>query len=52
MKILEEIETSSWKPESNETKNKTYIEENKYSYERTKLFNKDQKIITSKEMEK
>ena len=29
MKILEEIETSSWKPESNETKNKTYIEENK-----------------------
>ena len=52
MRILEEIEIVSCKNESIVSKNKLFLEESIYWYERSKIFNKDQKIITSKEMEK
>ena len=53
MRILEEIEISNYENENNNSKNKiVFEEETKYSIEKNKNMNRNQKDITSKEMEK
>ena len=53
MRILEEIEISNYENENNNSKNKiVFEEETKYNIEKNKNMNRNQKDITSKEMEK
>ena len=54
MRLLEEIEMASWEKDTNKLKNKNqYSEVAKYPYDRSKNYLiRNQKIITSKEMEK
>ena len=54
MRLLEEIEIACWEKDANKLKNKNqYAEVTKYPYDRSKnYFIRNQKIITSKEMEK
>ena len=54
MRLLEEIEIACWEKDANKLKNKNqYAEVTKYPYDRSKNYLiRNQKIITSKEMEK